>query len=410
MKGHRKPGQTVCRIPPCPAYDIAGMENWLSDLAEEGLFLTQDGFFAGLAILECREPQKAKYRLEAAQKQGNLWSEEDSAPDPEQIELSEKYAWEYVAKRGGFFIYRSMDASARELNTDPEVQALALNAVKRRQRGAVISSILRLVVYPLLMIGGCPILAAVSVGTWWIVLGFLFAALMIAGEIRAFVHLRKVQRSLTENGCYEAGTGRRKRAVLYFLGKIAKTVLALVLLVSILRIWGLSAGNENKIPLDEYDGDLPFATLRDFAGEGCSDYTVTMTGLGLSINTVEESADWIAPRCISFNEHASVKTAAGDRLDGGLYVDYYQLRSDHLAKELATELFWFDRVKRRVKPLDTPELPADWAACYMNEVHWPTVIFRKGNVVIRAYFYQTSDSYKMPMEEWMEILCRSAEK
>ena len=119
------------RLPPCPAYDIAGVENWLSDLAEEGLFLTKDGFFAGFAIFEYKAPQKAKYRLEAAQKKPGMWSD-DGEPDQDQLELSEKYSWEYIAKRGDFFIYRSLDPSARELNTDPDVQALALNTVKIR--------------------------------------------------------------------------------------------------------------------------------------------------------------------------------------------------------------------------------------------------------------------------------------
>ena len=33
------------RIPPCPAYDIPGMESWLEDLAAKGLHLSKDGFF-----------------------------------------------------------------------------------------------------------------------------------------------------------------------------------------------------------------------------------------------------------------------------------------------------------------------------------------------------------------------------
>ena len=33
-----KIGKHTFRLPPCPAYDIEGMESWLSDLAMEGLF------------------------------------------------------------------------------------------------------------------------------------------------------------------------------------------------------------------------------------------------------------------------------------------------------------------------------------------------------------------------------------
>lgn len=40
----------VCRLAPCPSYDVEGMESWLSELAQEGLLLEPDGFFAGLAF------------------------------------------------------------------------------------------------------------------------------------------------------------------------------------------------------------------------------------------------------------------------------------------------------------------------------------------------------------------------
>ena len=70
------------------------------------------------------------------------------------MELGKKYDWEYVARRKDFYIYRSFDPCARELNTDPEVQALALNAVKKRQRGTVLQLLFWVVVYPLLFFRG----------------------------------------------------------------------------------------------------------------------------------------------------------------------------------------------------------------------------------------------------------------
>ena len=40
----------VWRLPPCPAYDVEGMESWLTDQEARGLRLSRDGFFAGFAI------------------------------------------------------------------------------------------------------------------------------------------------------------------------------------------------------------------------------------------------------------------------------------------------------------------------------------------------------------------------
>ena len=401
MSKQYKPGQHVYRLPPCPAYDVAGTENWLAELAEEGLFLTEDGFFAGVAFFEYREPQKAEYRLEAAQKSTSMWADDGGEPDPEQVELSRKYAWEYVAKRRDFYIYRSLDPSARELNTDPAVQALALNAVKKRQRSAMLTSVFFLLIYPLLLTRCCPVMAAIASGTGWTALALLLAALLIADEVRAFVHLKKLQQSLTDDGYYTAESDWRKRKIPYFAGKVVKAVLTVVLLCAILRNWGVSITNADKIPLRDYTGEIPFATMRDFAGDG--EYTETMTGMRMGFNTLEEKADWLAPRCISFNEEACIQRPDGSTLDGGLYVNYYELRSPTLAKLLAKELYRYDKRQKGIDPLEAPALAADEVIAYRSSLHFPTVILRRGNVVVRAYFYQTS-AYKMPLETWASIL------
>lgn len=406
MSKEYKLGQHVYRLPPCPTYDIAGMENWLSDLAEEGLFLTQDGFFAGFATFEYKTPQKAKYRLEAAQKKPSMWSDDGGEPDQDQLELSEKYSWEYIAKRGDFFIYRSLDPSARELNTDPDVQALALNTVKKRKREAMITSIVCLLIYPVLLTRGCLLLTTITTGTWWTALALLFAVLMIVSEVRAFIHLKKIQKSLTEDGCYSAEQNWKKKSTTYFFGKFIKIALAIILVCALLRNWGLSITSENKIPINEYSGDIPFATMLDFAGEGSSEYTQNMTTMGLDFNKLEEKKDWLAPRLFGYNEEASVRKADGSLIDGGLYVEYYELRNSSLAKQLVRELYWFDKIQKHFDPITTPTLTADYAVAYLDNLHFPRVIIRKENVVVRAYFYQTSQ-YKIPLEEWAEIICDS---
>jgi hypothetical protein len=43
-----------------------------------------------------------------------MLSDDGGEPDPEQVELSKMYSWEYVAKRRDFYIYRSFELSAGE--------------------------------------------------------------------------------------------------------------------------------------------------------------------------------------------------------------------------------------------------------------------------------------------------------
>ena len=163
-------GKRYHRLVPCPSYEITKIEAWLSDLANEGLILTNDGIFAGVATFEYKGPQKVKYRLEAAQKNTGMWSDNNGDPDPEQIEISRKCAWEYIAKLRDFYIYRSADPEARELNTDPDVQALALNAVKKRAKGSLITSLIILFIYPVVLTHGCLLLTTIALGTAWMIL------------------------------------------------------------------------------------------------------------------------------------------------------------------------------------------------------------------------------------------------
>jgi len=403
MKKTYMPGQHVYRILPCPSYDISCMEDWLADMAADGLLLIKGGIFAGIATFEYKEPQKVKYRLEAAQKNTSMWSDDGGEPDPEQVELSEKYAWEYVAKLKDFYIYRSFDPSARELNTDP------LNSVKKRQRAAVVSSFLLLVFYPILLTRGCPILTTISTGTWWTTLVLLFVFLMIADEVRAFIHLKRVQKALIDEGCCSPESNGQKKAFTYFIRKAVKTVLASVLVCAFIQNWSASITNENEIPIEEYSGVIPFATIQDFAGEGSSEYSTFALGNNMGFNTIEEKTDWIAPLCIEYNEHAKVKKADGTYIEGGLYVDYFALKNPMLAKLLVKELYRYDKMKKHFDLIDTPELSADYAVAYLDNLHCPTVIIRKDNIVVKAYFYQTSESYSVSIDEWARIVCDSVE-
>ncbi len=157
-----------------------------------------------------------------------------------------------------------------------------------------------------------------------------------------------------------------------------------------------------KIPLDDYKGKIPFATIKEFAGDGSSDYSLTMSGLFGDINTIEEGRDWVAPRYILYNEHAEVKRADGKMINGGLYVEYCELRNPTLARRCAKEFYLMDRFRmpfRSLDPLETPKLDADYAAAYRNGAHFPTVIIQRGNIVVRADFYQTSSNYEMTLGE-----------
>lgn len=396
-------GRHTYRLPPCPAYDVEGMERWLSGLAQEGLFLARDGFFCGIATLERGEPRFVKYRLEAAQKSTSMWAEDGGEPDPEQVELSRHYAWDYVANRGDFYIYRSFEPGARELNTDPEVQALALDAVKKRRAGEVLQLLIWITLYAVCALHGL-LLTIIGVRTWFFLLAAGLVLWVAADSAAAFFHLGRLQKKLRAGLPLDTGTGRKSRTLRYHGRNILQIALGLALVCIFLHNWSASFLDEDKVPLGEYTGELPFAAMMDFAGEE-KDYRRTMTGMGF--NYIREWSDWLAPRCIEYAEHARVTLSDGRVLDGGLYIDYYETISHSLAKTLAKEWLRADRSEKNFELMKTPELGADYTAAYYNNIHFPTIILQKGTVAVRASFYQTSENYTMDFEAWTALIADS---
>ena len=345
-----KKGQKTYRLAPCPAYDVEGMESWLSDMAEKGLFLAKDGFFAGIARFEYDTPRRAIYRLEAAQKSTSMWSENGGDPDPEHVELAEKYSWTYVGKRGNFHIYRSFEPVKRELHTDPEVQAMALSSVKKRQLGALCSAVFWSILYPLFLFRGGLVLTMVTIRTWVFLLASLVVLMIIADSVLALISLSRLQKKLLYNGQPEYENKRRnwrKGTVRHWGKRLIQAALAVTVICLLLNVWGRHILYEDRVSLDSYSGEIPFATISDFAGPGSSDYRNTMSAVMVgSVNTVMEWSDWLAPRCIDYNEHAQITLSDGNVLKGGLYVEYFETVSPWVARLIAKDGIRIDRWRR----------------------------------------------------------------
>lgn len=73
--------------------------------------------------------------------------------------------------------------------------------------------------------------------------------------------------------------------------------------------------------------------------------------------------------------------------------------SPFIAERLALEYYQIDKRKSFVL-LDTPALDVDYAAAYINNLHFPTILIQNKNIVVHATFYQISSDYKMELAEW----------
>ena len=398
----KSPRSTAYRLPPCPAYDIEGTESWLSDLAEEGLFLEKDGFLFGFASFRRGEGKQRRYRLEAAPQPTGLFSDQDR-PDEEAEELSRLAGWEYIANRGDFYIFATDDPQAAELNTDPRVQALALEKVRRRQRQTLFLTFFWLVIYPLFSLKGDVLRSAIYLGAPIFLLGHLLILWIIFSPLREFFHLRKLSRRLQEGLPADHHKDWKKSARRHFAAKGVFLALLALWIGLALTAWQRDADKVDTVPLSDFKEPLPFATMADLLPQG--QFTFSDMGLG---NEVTPRSSWLAPSFIEFDQAGTVKNEE-KTVQGGIHVEYYRTLSPVLAHLLAKELQWYDKKgPSHWEAIPTPsaqELEVDSVAGYT--AIFPTLVMVEGEKVLKVFFFQTSPTSTMPLEEWAPIFAQS---
>lgn len=391
------------RPAPCPAYDVEGTESWLSDLSAEGLFLSADGFFCGIGIFERREPRRLIYRLEAAERPAGVMGG-DAPPDDEIVDISASMGWQYVSRRGNFCIYAAESPAVREPNTDPAVQAMALAQLSRRVRGTVIDIMVELLIwcflFPFFRGGGQILIAAINMGTWFWLWGHLLLAWFIIDSCRRGFFLRRLRKRLLANGYLDHAKDWRKNALRHYLLRFAKILAVAAWIIVLLVRLNHGILGTHEISIDEYEADPPFATMIDLAPDG--DYT-RQSIFGDMGNSVRVWSDWLSPVNYAWDEVAYIRDGDTTILSGGLYIDYHETAAPWIAHILAKE---YHRTERwdlhgdyALLEIDPPD--ADYAAAFLDSIHMPTVVLQKGKYIIHATFHQHSESFEIPLSDWI---------
>lgn len=389
------------RFPPCPGYDVEGTESWLQSMAAQGFVLDEDGFFAGFACFVCGEPRQIRYRIEAAPKKGIF--DEENGPDAEARSLSEEYGWRFVARRGDFDLYACEDAGQVELHTDPRVQAISMNQIRRRAFGSLVSFLLWLVLYPLILGNWMPLAVFLTLGTPVSLLGNAVVVWSIGSSAASAVHLHRLWRRLRTGQALNHHKDWRLRARRYRWSLAAYLLLLCVFLGCLLFLWNADARGDFTKPVRDY-GELPFATMEDFFPGA----KFEPDSSNLFESTVDFHSDWLAPQILSFHQNGTVSLADGRAVSGGLTVDYYETVAPWMARELAREYEHYDRRNNQkyYQALSLPDsLEADYARAYT--AIFPTVVLVRGNQILHASFYQTSPEAEIPLEDWVRVLDQS---
>ncbi|MBQ6059272.1 MAG: DUF2812 domain-containing protein [Clostridia bacterium] len=394
------------RLPPCPAYDVEGTESWLTDMAAQGWMLEKGSFLLGVASFEKAKPAAVRYRLEAAPKHASDWDNNEGNPDPEAVELNADSGWEFVARRGQFYIYRSETGNSLELHTDPQVQALAIKTLQRRQIGNLCTTMSWGIIHSLLYFwkGFSLVLAAADEGLSIVLLTVLIPLWMAGSGIVQVVHLQKLKKKLKEGIPLDHRKDWRKGRRRFYGVRLLRILLIAFWVVLVFHMWDKDVTGSGKQERADYQGILPFTTMSDFA-EG--DYEENWKDLRYDYVIEWENA--LLNQGIKWAEHAAVHRPDGSVLQGGLHVIYYDAASEWMAKALAFEYLRVERARARenYEPLKCPDFGLDEAVAYRNLVHFPCVVLRKGNRVLCAYFYQTGPDGELTFTEWAGILADS---
>ncbi len=214
------------------------------------------------------------------------------------------------------------------------------------------------------------LLSTVGDGLWLSLIGLRTWVLVAMVAALAWVFVDELRKGLKGADNQNLSKGQKIRDWI----KIALIVACVICFVSI--------KNANGKPIADYDGEPPFATMRDFAVGEVSGYRQTVSGKG--INCYKEWSDISSPRNIEWSEQAVVESADGSY--GGSYkVFYHEAASEGIATKVAGEYYRKDSHKPNFEQYDdVADIDADYANIYTVDGLNDVVLIRKGNIVVRA--------------------------
>ncbi len=394
--------KSVFRISPCADYDITGTEQWLEEMAQQGLILKY--FFINLlAVFEKREPQKLRYRIATVSNTALLTPDLDSSLD-DLKEYCAAFGWHYITKRSYFCIFVTADETARELHNDDEVRAMALDRVKKDKKTYLILPLVYMVLTLFLLFqNGAPLLNCIRSGSSTCLLIFLSGVFAIGTIMWEVIQLRKVQRNL-QMGLDFAD---RKLGQWYMVTELLLTVLIFIGLAWICGQYIIEKTDMNEIPLAEYTGEIPTLTIPDLV-PGDSYYATDQSDYA---NRIIVKSDWLAPQYVQFHQSGATAAADGEILfEGGISVEYVETPTPAMAQRIAKEFherdkrLWGDQF-HRYERLELPKLDVDYAVAYKNFIN--NFVLAEDCKVVYVYYHQSGGSEELTLDEISQMYAES---
>lgn len=262
--------KNVYKILPVSLYDIPGLEQWLEEQADLGLFPLHLGSYA--SFTKSGVPG-TRFRLEP-------WGKMGTEPTPEQLELYRSAGWEYafsIART--YFLFYTADPGAPELYSDPATRGQSLDRLARRVKRARVTRL----VFPAVLLAALFVCLFCTAGSFdvqpdpWASLPLLLLDLtnpmvLLSLILICFQIPREMQDYRTLLNTYQAlKNGVSPQPSPYPRRKIVRWNLAQLLLMPVVLLCVvLNYTNTLKKPVSEFT--LPYVALSEMEREPLSTY------------------------------------------------------------------------------------------------------------------------------------------
>lgn len=347
--------KTIKKFIPVNLYDVPGMESWLCDMAEKGLYLKKFG--KAFAYFEKEEPQHIRYRLEPVGKG-------DIVPSDEVLEYFQLSGWDYVTNINRlFYIYMAKDNGVEEIHTDPVAQSYTFEILNHKLRNSTIvataASLLAIgMILSIYLLNKQPVFLMVESQFVNHCIFFLLEVFIIIRGINDARNINKLLKQLKAGVPIIHKRNYKKGRILgisgYSLLLLAAVIIILLPFVQIRKGW-----NEN---LEEVRVQLPVIRLEDLEeAEGFKYYSeITYNGKSYDNHVFY---DWnpVAPVKYRITQSGIVENMKWADNSGvykpSLTIEYYKLSIPILAEPLMEDLI--DRYIDPYENMTMEELHAD---------------------------------------------------
>ena len=385
---------------PCSSLDIEAMQTWLEDMAMDGYLLKKCSRATHKYQFYKIEPLKVRYRLTPVSSSMEEWNMQ---PDEEHSTLAEAFGWEYVCSENYFHIYRTYDEDAREIHTDPAVQAESIRQLGRRilKTAAVWWSLPFIYVF-LLLTFGSPYAFWRSLIIDRVGAQFMMTLLVVLALIRAstiIIRLQAVKKKLKHGFVPIHRKEWKPKAGLYRIWCRLRPVVIVLLALFIFLGRSANAAKTNYQDNPDRTVERPFMTVTEMVKD-----TDDASIAEVELNWMRNWPHVLSPVNYEWVEILTVADKDGEEGMVSMQLNYHETGSKFLSDRLTQEYISYGEDFGTVMG-NAPETKADKAYFYFNEYGNPCAVMQYDKTVVQVEFPRTDlESPTLKFEYWIDTM------